>query len=78
MSSQQPPYAEVTRRGRWYWSVAIQDGLTTYGPDGYGWLRFSRRGAERKGRRELARYMARVEPETFRVFPPGWDGDTSA
>jgi hypothetical protein len=54
-----PPTAEIEQTGRWTYRVAILHGPMSYGPDGYGWLRLGRRLAERKGRRELARYLRR-------------------
>ena len=55
------PVAEIEQTGRWIYRVAIIHGPMSYGPDGYGWLRPGRRWAERKGRRELARYLRKEE-----------------
>ncbi len=52
------PVAEVTRRGRWTYDVLIRHGLMVCGPGGYPWHVFGRERAARKGRRELARYLA--------------------
>lgn len=52
-----PPQAEVRRVGRWTYHVQVVDGLTTWGPDGYGWHVLGRRRALSKARRVLARYL---------------------
>ena len=52
-----PPHAEVEQTGRWTYTIVILDGLMSYGPDGYGWIRPGRGWAERKARRELAKYL---------------------
>lgn len=63
----------VVERGRWAWSITIQDGLLEYGPGTsgivVGWTRWTRKGAEKKARRVLARYRARygTKPEQFEV-----------
>jgi len=54
---ERPPFAEITRIGRWTYNVVIRDGLTQYGPDGMGWHVLGSRRAERKARRELDRYL---------------------
>jgi len=55
------PHAEIIQTGRWWHLVRIIDGLTQYGPDGYGWHRFGRRMAERCARVQLARYLRRKQ-----------------
>lgn len=52
----EPPHAIVEQSGRWIYRIYITDGLMQYGPNGYGWHRLGRQRAERKARRELARY----------------------
>ena len=49
----------------WYlglnrYRVAIVDGPTIYGPDGYGWVVWGRKRAIRRALRELAAYRDRV------------------
>lgn len=53
------PYAEVRQVGRWRHVVAVHDGLLLFAPDGYGWVVFGRRRAERLAARQLARYVRR-------------------
>lgn len=71
------PHAEVTRLGRWWWRVAIHDGLMVYGPGGWGWRVFGRDRAERKARRELRRYLLNAERKSkpIEIWPrtPGKD-----
>ncbi len=55
------PVAEIEQAGRWIYRVVIIHGMMSYGPDGYGWFRPGRGWAERKGRRELARYLRKQE-----------------
>jgi hypothetical protein len=64
-----PPHAVVTRLGRWWWGVHISHGITVCGPDGGDWHCLGRAAAERKGRRELHRYLAARSPERFEVWP---------
>lgn len=51
-----PPHAVIQKAGRWTYRIYIDHGLTIYAPGGYGWHRLGRERAERKARRELARY----------------------
>lgn len=51
------PFAEVTRVGRWTYRVIIRDGITLYGPDGFGWTVLGSERAKRKARGELERYL---------------------
>jgi hypothetical protein len=55
------PVAEIEQVGHWIYRIAIIHGMMSYGPDGYGWHRPGRGRAERKGRRELARYLRKEE-----------------
>ena len=55
------PVAEIEQTGRWIYRVTIIHGMMSYGPGGCGWLRPGLRWAERKGRRELARYLRKEE-----------------
>ncbi len=50
------PEALVTRIGRWSYEIYVIHGAMAIGPNGYPWHRFGRARAERKARRELARY----------------------
>ena len=50
------PRGVVEKRGRSY-SVWVQHGWGRYAPDGLWWERWSRKSAERKARKELARYL---------------------
>jgi hypothetical protein len=54
------PRAVITQLGRHEFRIEVLDGISRWGPDGYGWTRRSRRGAERCARRALARYLALV------------------
>lgn len=51
------PHAVVLQTGRWTYRVYVADGISQWGPDGYGWIVWGRRRAERKGRKVLARYL---------------------
>lgn len=51
------PCAEVERTGRWTYRVSVTDGMTVWGPYGYGWLVVGHKRAQRKARRVLARYL---------------------
>ena len=50
------PEARIEQAGRWTYSVYVTHGLMSIGPNGLPWLRLGRKRAERKARRELARY----------------------
>ena len=51
------PEVHIGQHGRWSYVVSIHHGLMRLGPYyGYGWVRWGRSRAERKGRRELAKY----------------------
>lgn len=62
-----PPAAQIERVGRWRYSIIITRGITQIGPDGGWWHRYGRARAEAKARRELARYKARQERETWTI-----------
>jgi hypothetical protein len=68
------PHAQVSRSGRFTYTIIIIDGLTEYGPHVAGvltgWTRFSRASAERKARVELARYRRKIlREERWEVGP---------
>lgn len=54
------PYARIRKSGRIY-IVSIIDGVMRYGQNGVGWATLTRRGAERKARYELARYLKKKD-----------------
>jgi hypothetical protein len=54
---QESPHAEIEPIGRWTWRVFVSDGLTEWGPDGYGWRVLGKRRVERKAHKVLARYL---------------------
>ena len=56
MADLAPPRAVVERTGRWTYCVAVELDMTRWGLDGYGWVVFGRKRAERKARKVLARY----------------------
>ena len=55
------PQVRVQRIGRWTYSVVLEDGHRSWGPDGVSWIVFGRGHAERKGRRVLARYLRHLD-----------------
>ncbi|WNM27538.1 hypothetical protein RN607_00630 [Demequina capsici] len=66
------PVAVIAKTGRISWRIYIKDGSKRFGGDqGFGWIRFGRASAERKARRELARYVERQAhpPEAFTIGP---------
>ena len=67
------PVVEITRRGRWTYDVLIRHGIMARGPGGYPWRVFGRGRAARKGRRELARYLAEqaAEQDSFIIRADG-------
>jgi hypothetical protein len=56
-----PPVAKIEQTGRWVRVIWISDGLSRYGPDGYGWHRLGERRAVKKAERESRRYLRREE-----------------
>lgn len=67
--------AQITQVGRWGYEIHISYELNTElgplellaGPDKGVWLRWGRRRAETKARRELARFRAEQERETWTI-----------
>jgi hypothetical protein len=62
-----PPAARIERVGRWRYSICITYGILQRGPEGGWWYRCGRASAERKARRELARFRAEQERETWTI-----------
>lgn len=60
------PRIVITHLGRMAWSARVDDGLTEESTPAFA---FTRRGAERKGRRRLARWLNRREPERYVIWP---------
>lgn len=50
----------VERLGRWTYRIVIVDGTMEYGPEGYGWVTYGRGRAQRKARRQLAKYRRKA------------------
>lgn len=60
----EPPYAEVEQESWCSWSIRILHGWMQWGPDGMPFTHIgTRRGAEARARRLLARYTRKYERE---------------
>ncbi len=58
----QGPYLVITHAGRMSWTARVQEGLMEESSPAFA---FTRKGAERKGRRRLARWVKRRNPERY-------------
>jgi hypothetical protein len=60
----QQPEIDIEPAGLRGFYVSITHGMMRYGPDGGSWFRWTLRGAQRKGDRELAKYKRREARKT--------------
>lgn len=73
--TEEQPYAEIKRDGRWTYTIKIYDDGSIHGPGMsgviIGWRAWGRKRAEAKARRVLAAYVRKQEQraETWRVTP---------
>lgn len=66
-SLRQDPYIVITHVGRMSWTARVQAGLLQEANPAFA---FTRKGAERKGRRRLARWVKRRNPEQYVIRAP--------
>ncbi len=60
------PCIVITREGRMSWIARVEEGILQESDPAFA---FTRRGAERKGRRRLARWVKRRNPERYVIRP---------
>jgi hypothetical protein len=59
MTPDEKPYATVEQCSRWLYRVAVHDGISRWGPNGFWWTVRGRKRAMRKAKRVLADYNQR-------------------
>lgn len=68
----EPPFAEITRVGRWLYYITVHHGMVEVSP---GWFAYGRWRAERKAARVLRWYVRaeqRRHPKIIVMPPPPW------